>query len=122
MDTSKLAVNGLYQICVWDSYVSPAGWRKHPAVFLGDKAGIASFLIHVRGDDQTHNLDDTLTEHSLAVDHWAVFSDRAEFIAEKADGFHFVNTLGTRKKSHMMGSTQGQELAEIACKAGLRRT
>ena len=122
MDSSKLTVHGLYRISVWDTYGSPAGWRKLPAVFLGETDGIASFLTHVRGDDHTHNLDDTLTEHTLAVDHWAVFSDRAEFIAEKADCLHFANTLGTRKKSHMPGSTQGQQFAEIARQAGLPTT
>lgn len=119
MDSSELAVNRLCTICVWEAYASPAGWRKLPAVFLGERDGIAAFLVHMRGDDQTRNLDDTLTEYNLAVDHWVVYADRVEHIVERADCIRFVNILGTRKTTHPAGSTEGQRFAEIARQAGL---
>lgn len=119
MDSSALAVNRIYKINVWDSYVFPAGWRKCEAVFLGEQDGIVSFLVFVRGEEQTRNLDDTLTEYNLAVDHWAVYSDRAEFVAEKAGRLHFINTLGVRKTSYLVNSTEGQHFVEIARNARL---
>lgn len=121
MDSSKLVVNQLYTIHIWDTYSSPAGWKKMPALFLGEEAGQVRFLIRVRAENQTRNLDDTLAEYNLAEDHWAVYADRAEHVAEKEDCFHFVNTLGARKTSYRSASNEGQRFEKLARAAGLIR-
>lgn len=119
MNTSHLAINSLQTINVWDTYARPQKWRKVTAVYLGDVDGWVSFLVSTFGAFAAETEVLNGTEHYASQDRWVVYSDFAENIVEKADCFHFVNTLGIRKNSFQRESIEGERYEQIARQAGL---
>lgn len=119
MDCSRIGVNTICKVGVWDTFSGVSGWKKLPALYLGQKAGKAQFAVWVEGQDKTDVLDETLAGYTARQDHWVVYSDAPEHIVERVGYFSFVNTLGIRKTSYAEGTTEAESLTRLARQAGL---
>lgn len=119
MKMDELAVQGLCEISVWDSFMKPPGWRRLMAVFLGEQAGRACFLVRaVAGSRQSYD-DETLADYARAQPRWTVYADEPGNIREKDGCFRFVNTLGMMKKTFLPDSYEAQRFDKVAREAGL---